>query len=718
MRVFGLLLVWLVLAAFPALAGPAGVTAGEHPGFTRVVIQFGAPVDWQLGRDGQGYRLRIQPNAPVYDLKNVFNLIGKTRLTAAAVDPATGDLTLSLTCACYAMPYEQRPGVVVVDLRDGAAPAGSSFELPLKKLEKAQPAGDALKSTYDWTSLPLPAAGPPMALMANLGTPSPTPKLDPLRQSLIQDLSRGASQGVVDMVVPVQSAEQPAGDGAAAQQIQIGADAKADPNLVTRQITSASAPLTAQGAPCWADDQLAIAAWGGQQPVAAQFGPQREGLSGEFDAPDPVAVTRAIRFQLFLGFGAEARSLTRAFTPDAPDAALWHSMAHVLDGEVDPAPAFSGMEECESAAALWATLDDPKAMATSPQAKAAVLRSFSALPPHLRRLLGPSFVARVQKAGDLAQATALYQAVQRAEGDPSPELVMMQAQMDRALGKPDTANAQVSALAKAPGPSSAEALVDLVETQAPLGQPISFAQVQALEAFLTERRGGPDAPRFQRALVLAKAASGDFEGAFATLKTAPDVAATVWQLLAHSAPDSAFLTYASLAPTDPVPADSIAVADKIAGRMLGLGLSDQAGLWVAQVPQAAPELVAEIKLAQGDAQAALTLLQLDDNPAALQLKAGAYQALGQASQAADLYGHLGESDSVWHILRQAGDWQAVASQGPAPWKAVAALVANPAPETATGPLSQDKALIDRSVATRDAILALLDQTKVPAAATQ
>lgn len=720
MRVLGLILLFLFCGAFPVFARPAIVTAGEHPGFTRVVVQFGGPVDWQLGRGDLGYALRIRPKAPDYDLKNVFNLIGKTRLTATSVDSATGDLMLSLSCACYAMPFEQRPGVVVVDLRDGVAPAGSSFELPLEKRAVALDKGKELKSPYDWTSLTPPAPGADMSWAANPGRPNPEPdpSLERLRLSLIQDLSRGASQGVVEMVVPDQSTDQPSDNTGSAQNIQIGADPRPDPNLVTRQKASAAAPLTAQGAACWSDAQLDIAAWGGQQAVAAQFGPQREGMSAEFDIPDPTAVTRAIRFQLFLGFGAEARSLTRAFTPHATDAPLWRSMAHILDNEAAPAPAFAGMEDCESAAALWATLAEPDTMPISPQGKAALLRSFAALPPHLRRLLGSGLVTRLLKAGDLTLATPLYEATLRAAGDQTPELVLMQAQMDRALGRPEKAIAQVSELAKGPGPGSAEALVDLVEVQAPLGHPITFAQVQALEASLTERLGRPEVPRLQRALVLAKAASGDFDGAFASLETAPDSATIVWQLLAQSAPDSAFLTHASLAPTDPIPPAAIAFFEKIIDRMLNLGLPDQAGLWLAQVPQAKPEMRARVKLAQGNAHSVLTLLRGEDSLAALELKALAHQALGEDKQAADLYGHLGESDRVWHFLRQAGDWQAVAANGPAPWKAVAALVTNPAPKPDTGALSQDKALVDHSVATRDAILALLDHTKLPVSVTQ
>jgi len=718
MRVDWICVLALIWGAWPASARPAIVTAGEHAGFTRVVIEFGGPVDWQLGRGPQGYRLRVKPKAPIYDLKTVFNLIKKNRLTAAQVDPDSGDLKLNFSCRCYAMPYEDRPGVVVVDLRDGVAPTASSFELPLENSAPAEVAAEGAfsKPLYDWATLSLPT---PVTSLA-LPTPSAPPgmplapvnqTLEPLRLSLIQDLSRGASQGLVDLIVPEQIAAPSLDPGSLPRQISV----HADPNFAIRQGAAPNSPMTAQGATCWSDDQLDITAWAGQQPIAAQMGPQRQGLTAEFDRPDPAAVTRAVRYDLFLGFGAEARSLIRTFYPNAPDAALWQSMAQILDEQADTAHSFDAMQECETAAALWATLAQPNSSPNTPQAKAALLRSFSAWPPHLRRLLGPNLVESVLLAGDITLATALYEAIQRALGDESPAVVRMQAKMDQALGNSDAAISRVNDLAKAPGPGAPEALVDLVELQASLGRPVTFAQVQALEAYLLERRGGPDAPRFQRALVLAKAASGDFDGAFAFQDTSDDVAATLWKLLVQSGQTSTFLTYASLRPSDAVPPVAKGVAVQIAERMLGIGLPNQASLWLAQAPKAPLELLARVKLAQGDAQSALGLLAEDESAAALDLKAKAYQSLDKPKQAADIYSQLGQMENHWKAIRQANDWPALAAQGPAPWKAMASLVTTPAPlpEQAKGALAHDRDLLALSVATRETIGLLLQQTKAP-----
>ena len=122
-----LLLIWLAVAALPAEAAPVKVTTGAHQGFTRLVMEFGAPVNWSVGRTEAGYALKIEGQTPGYDLSQVFQLIGRERLAAIWSDPASGELRISIGCACHAIPFEFRPGIVVIDLRDGPPPSGSSF---------------------------------------------------------------------------------------------------------------------------------------------------------------------------------------------------------------------------------------------------------------------------------------------------------------------------------------------------------------------------------------------------------------------------------------------------------------------------------------------------------------------------------------------------------------------------------------------------------------
>ena len=47
------LVLWVLLAGQLA-AAPVLVKTGEHEGFTRLVMEFPAPVDWQMGRSADG----------------------------------------------------------------------------------------------------------------------------------------------------------------------------------------------------------------------------------------------------------------------------------------------------------------------------------------------------------------------------------------------------------------------------------------------------------------------------------------------------------------------------------------------------------------------------------------------------------------------------------------------------------------------------------------
>lgn len=120
-----------LLFATPAVSAPVVVKSGEHDGFTRLVMDYGHPIVWQMGRTEDGYELRIADESPGYDLTEAFKLIGKSRLAAIWADPTSGDLRLGIACACHAIPFEFRPGIVVIDLSDGPPPKGSSFELSL-----------------------------------------------------------------------------------------------------------------------------------------------------------------------------------------------------------------------------------------------------------------------------------------------------------------------------------------------------------------------------------------------------------------------------------------------------------------------------------------------------------------------------------------------------------------------------------------------------------
>lgn len=71
----------LILGLVPLAAPAAVLRSGEHPGFTRIVLDGLPGPDWTLGRTGTGYALRLGLSAKAIDLSGAFRTIGRQRIT-------------------------------------------------------------------------------------------------------------------------------------------------------------------------------------------------------------------------------------------------------------------------------------------------------------------------------------------------------------------------------------------------------------------------------------------------------------------------------------------------------------------------------------------------------------------------------------------------------------------------------------------------------------
>lgn len=720
----------ILLAVLPlaAVAQPVRVSTGEHDGFTRLVLDYGTPVDWQVGRTLDGYELRLANARPSYDLTEVYDPIGRRRLASVWVDPDGGALRIGIGCACHAQPFEFRPGIVVIDLKDGPPPSGSTFEVALNgeampglsprppRRPRARPArfegpppATQIPARYDWTALVLDPGSAPSAAPV---LPAADPALQPLREVLLQQLSRGVAQGVVEMARP--TSPGPAEPGQTAPEAG-GLQVRLDQQPGLRFGASDGLPkgLTAQGSNCVADDLLDLGSWGDDRSVAEQMAKAAAGLIGEFDTPDPVAEQRAVRFLLFLGFGAEARQVLTQMSGGQTDAPVLTSLAHLLDGTADPTPAFGGMAACGTAAALWAVLGDPSLERGSAFDRAAVLRSFSALPTHLRRWLGLRLTDRLLALGDPGAAQTVRDAILRAPGEAGPAVAVMEARLDLAAGDPAAAEARLEPLIADPGPATADALVAQVDTHLARRAALDPGVITALEGLLHERADSTDAARFTLALTRARALSGDFEGAFADLERTPEAAQDIWALLAETGPDSSLLSHA-IRPEGMTPTVSMPVATALARRLSDLGFAEQAQGWLRQVPSAEATLSARIALQTGDARTALRLVAGSADPALVSLRQEALRQLQAEAELAESLAVAGEEKARWQAIGRARDWSQLAASGPALWKTLAAAaVGTEALDPGTGPLARGQILIDSSARTRAAVAGLLAEVPKP-----
>jgi hypothetical protein len=732
------LLVWLLLSGMAA-AQVVTVRSGQHDGFTRLVLTFPEPGGWDFGRTGDGYGFRARARGLRFDIAGVFDRVPRDRLSALWADPETGVLRLGLGCACHAIATPFRPGIVVIDILDGAAPPDSPYETALADAGRSLPPlvpqrmvrPKSRPQTIEAQAAPPapePAQAPAIPLPALGSRPSdrpvvlltlPDPRSDILRQTLLRDLSRGIASGAVD---PVQRLpEDPeAPDPASVSTATPPAAPPATPQLRVRPGgQDAQADTAADGRSCIADDRLDLAAWGSEGAVADQIVQAQAGLLGEFDRPDRDRLLQLVRLYLHMGFGAEAGTLMRVWAPDDTEAEVLTALATLVDGGTGTA-AFQGLQGCPTAAALWSVLaQDPADKATDIDT-AAVLRAFSALPIGLRRHLGPALSDRMMALGDTATVQAIRDAIGRAPGPHGDGLTMIDAGLDMANGRPDSAEQKLASVVADGGGAEARALAALVDSLVRRGETPDSAQLLALDAQLRERQGLDEERALRAAFARGLTVTGAAERAFTAIASdTPGQFAELWQLLAERG-GAMELAALALSPPGP-PREELppAVRLAVAGRLLDIGFPEAAASWADGLDTApAVMLRARAALATRDGRMALRQLAGQSSAEAEILRAEALELLGDLEAAAVARLEAGQPEEAARLRFLQREWDQVEVGDDA---ALAGLlsartrdsVAPPQPATAEVSLAMARAEIGSSAEVRDLVGAVLAARIVP-----
>ena len=708
-------------------SGVARILSGEHADFTRLVIELPDDGGWTLGRTATGYAFASGAvSQPVYDLARVWDRIPRNRLQSLRVDPGSGALQISLACPCHVFPFEFRDGMVVLDIRNGPAPPGSAFEAPFASPEANTTTAMApslvptAPAAYDWIEPARAGAGKslPSALPLPLATGSAG--LDPLRDELLRQISRGAADGVVEMELP---GKPPVPKDTTALPVS-GARIALGELTGLAILDGSEDPDDRQtdGTACLSDDILAVANWGADRPVLDLLAEARSGLFGEFDTVDPAAVQQSIKLHLYLGFGAEALQYAK-FLPESeadgspePDTGLAPllSMARLIEGEEDPATPFATMLGCDGAAALWAALAHSRLPAAAKVNTAAIVRSFQALPPHLRRLLGPGLAERLLER-DANAARIIRDAMERTPDVLKGTVALLDAKADLEADRPEAALAHAEA-ALADGGVQSDGLIALVDAHFRSSLPLSPDVAVVLASLNRETGLDSGTGELHRALVLALALSGQLDEAFNLADPVATESADLWRVVAERAEDGALLAHAVRPANAALPPVASDVALALADRLAGLGFPEAALAWLGPMgpDHPAPQrmVAARAELARGDARRALQLLDGIDGPDALGTRIEAQTRLGALTVARKALEAAGQPEKAARLATWEEDWPRLQAEGEGPWADAAAFATAPAPQE-PGPLARGKALLADSTATRVAIGVLLADIPIP-----
>jgi hypothetical protein len=119
MRPIALVPVLVALATGAAQAQSIEVLTGEHGAFTRLALVLPPAADWSIEEDTGDHTLRIDRAGLVLDVSRAFTRIDRSRIAALESIGDGGALRIRLACDCPLAAYEDPPGILVIDVRDG-----------------------------------------------------------------------------------------------------------------------------------------------------------------------------------------------------------------------------------------------------------------------------------------------------------------------------------------------------------------------------------------------------------------------------------------------------------------------------------------------------------------------------------------------------------------------------------------------------------------------
>lgn len=630
----------ICLMALPAQARDIAVRSGEHDGFTRLVVYLDQTDTFNISNTDDGYLLNLPSGVVGFDLSRAFDLIDRARIQNLSTTDS-GELSILLGCDCHLKEFRLSTGELVIDVIDGADPdsrpepepvfASLASTIPVEQQRASLPLFNPSDATSALTHARKEPSGD--ALVKATDAANETPKVD--RQALLTQLSRAASQGLIDAnitppdtsrIMPSPDTEKeapkPVPDHAPEQHVRMQTAVQQ-----ARVAQSGADHLTDTSHACLSDEQFDIARWGSYTTHTNAPVFETSNYLGEFDRPNAALLVSHIRQQIYMTFGLEALQLLENYGDNLGDGAILRMMAEVVEyGEARSHADFASQLLCNTRGALWAALAQP-ALQGSININAA-LRSFSELPPHLRTHLAPILARKLLNSGRVDAAIEVRNIAARSGRTKSGEAAILDARIDHENGHTEKAEQELWDTLQTELTQTQPAISALVESKLQEGTGISDQELTLLSSVAFEHQGSEDGAALRQLQVRALLHMGRFASAFAAMDASSpgisnhELLEDAGRSLVTLGSDAEFLTY-SLARGD-WGNTSASIRLKMAERLSNLGFHEQARRHVlsgTDTPsRSAREFLAKLALLQNKPKVAFGYLAGLDSDIALSLQ--------------------------------------------------------------------------------------------------
>ena len=767
--------VYVVLAAVLSFAGLASdaraetvsLRAGDHSDFTRVVMDFKEVPAWTAGRTATGYAIAFESEgALVFDSSKVFQKIGRNRIASIQSPLGNQTVNIDLTCDCAAEIFDLKPSRLVIDIRPRPFGAWARHEAAwvgslhsaaafvVEDIEWVANVEDGLSADGGrfFDEGPYRLQPPPLILGTFAGTPNLTEKPEPMQAADVADsqpsadpnprkadadltvdkdpvidaissqFSRAISQGLVE-----RTPDPPTINGSGGSAIPSNDQTQNFRSLTVFDrdagLSESLSGTVFSGAHCISGQQVQVSLWG-DPAKAGDLGALRLGAVAEDGSVTDVGRLKLARYYLALGFGSEARHLAEGLR-DSLDRKIIKAIGDILDNGHSDSQVFDGQISCQGDAALWALLSKPATYAELPQSTDDILASFSALPRHLRTLLGPLLSERLRQAGEPENARTALNAVTRAGGG-SRQQDLTAARLALMGTNAEGARDKLEKLTRGTDFTAAEALLELLLDAERRGVLPKASWVDDSPSLIRATQGTEVANKLSMAALRGHVPLMRFDALRRSLNTelpglTPESRASIAMLalgrIADIEDESKFVRaevgFSKMLPSEEI---SEAATSELVQRLHSLGLSSRALKYLPLKEDSldARLLMAEVLFSTGSTEQSLDLLDSNAAPEFALIRAKILETRGNFRQAAEAY--LGVDDQKRATLKalQSADWDWLSQAAPLDAGAHVGtlLAADQMPNSVGEPSVDYPQLVTKSEERRAAVQALLDTTTV------
>lgn len=662
------------------------LSAGDHKDFTRIVVPLPTPnAKWTLSETNQGYLLFMPGENIQFDQSNIFRKISRERLSTVQ-NGKSGQLEFGLGCNCEISSFLWQDRFLILDIRESRekthpAKVQNPFRITVQPQQSREITGlysGGIEVEQPEFRLPLAAKPEPATGSLELTNSLQRKSLKSEKTALLNGVLKATSHGLLTpQKIP---AEQRKTDVAQTTvSAEKSAKSKSDPlknlsvrNVVDQEFETARAHLSAQPArQCISDSRLSIAIWSNGDPFELQIAGARMKLVDDLQEPSPNAVVSLAKIYIHFGFGAEAVAALSILEPPDLDSEALSVIARTIDGyETFGQNPLIGMQECATAAAMWALLSSPSGPTNINVNTNAVLTAFLDLPIELRKTIAGPLSQKLIAANEEATARQVLHINSQYGAEPSAETDLAQAEIELTAGEFEAAEPILQDIALQAADSSPTALARLITTQFENGTVIDPELAAIADAFSIEYRDLEEGPSIRHAHILARASNQEYFKSFQSLTESRDLDdAELWtdalqKITLHTTQNSTNETFLRIALNELSDKRSYLnpeTVNAVAQRLHLLGLNEEAANFAALGAEGAIGrdrrlLRANISLAAGNPkQAEAHLLGLSGEDVD-ELRAKARLAAGDLSKAQDIYASLGATDAADKLAWRNGDW--------------------------------------------------------------